>query len=79
MRSHPINYSDLVLVANPAVPASTVGTLISQAKAKPGKFNYASSGPGTPYHMAGELFKVMAGVSIVHIRSEEHTSELQSQ
>jgi tripartite-type tricarboxylate transporter receptor subunit TctC len=63
----PINYSDLVLVANPAVPVSTLQDLISQAKAKPGKFNYASSGPGTPYHMAGELFKSMAGISLVHI------------
>jgi tripartite-type tricarboxylate transporter receptor subunit TctC len=63
----PINYSDLVLVANPAVPAATLGALISQAKAKPGKLNYASSGPGTPYHMAGELFKSMAGVYLVHI------------
>ena len=49
----PINYSDLVLVANPAVSAATLGALISPAKAKPGMFNYASSGPGTPYHMAG--------------------------
>jgi tripartite-type tricarboxylate transporter receptor subunit TctC len=63
----PINYSDLVLVANPAVPAASLGALISQAKARPGKFNYASSGPGTPYHMAGELFKSMAGVYLVHI------------
>jgi tripartite-type tricarboxylate transporter receptor subunit TctC len=63
----PINYSDLVLVANPAVPAATLSALISQAKARPGKFNYASSGPGTPYHMAGELFKSMAGVYLVHI------------
>ena len=63
----PINYSDLVLVANPAVPASSVGALISQAKAKPGNINYASSGPGTPYHMAGELFKSMAGIYLVHI------------
>jgi tripartite-type tricarboxylate transporter receptor subunit TctC len=63
----PINYSDLVLVANPAVPAATLAALIGQAKAKPGKFNYASSGPGTPYHMAGELFKSMAGVYLVHI------------
>ena len=63
----PINYSDLVLVANPAVTASTVGALISQAKAKPGQINYASSGPGTPYHMAGELFKSMAGIYLVHI------------
>ena len=63
----PINYSDLVLVANPAVPASTVGALIALAKAQPGKVNYASSGPGTPYHMAGELFKSMAGIYLVHI------------
>jgi len=63
----PINYSDLVLVAHPALPASTLGELLKQARARPGKFNYASSGPGTPYHMAGELFKSMAGVYLVHI------------
>ena len=63
----PVNYSDLVLVANPALPANNLKELIQQAKAKPGKFNYASSGPGTPYHMAGELFKSMAGVYLVHI------------
>jgi len=63
----PINYSDLVLVANPALKASTLKELIAQAKAQPGKLNYASSGPGTPYHMAGELFKSMAGVYLVHI------------
>jgi tripartite-type tricarboxylate transporter receptor subunit TctC len=63
----PLNYSDLVLVANPALPASTLPDLISRVKASPGKFNYASSGPGTPYHMAGELFKSMAGVYLVHI------------
>jgi tripartite-type tricarboxylate transporter receptor subunit TctC len=63
----PINYSDLVLVVNPAVPAKTLKELIALAKAQPGKLNYASSGPGTPYHMAGELFKAMAGVDIVHV------------
>ncbi len=63
----PVNYSDLVLVVHPSVPAATLGDLIKLAKANPGKLNYASSGPGTPYHMAGELFKAMAGVDIVHI------------
>ncbi len=63
----PLNYSDLVLVVHPSVPAATLGELIQLAKSKPGKLNYASSGPGTPYHMAGELFKAMAGVDIVHV------------
>jgi tripartite-type tricarboxylate transporter receptor subunit TctC len=63
----PVNYSDLVLVVHPSVPAKTLGELISLAKAKPGALNYASSGPGTPYHMAGELFKAMAGLDIVHV------------
>jgi len=63
----PINYSDLVLVVHPSVPANTLADLIKLAKAEPGKLNYASSGTGTPYHMAGELFKSMAGVDIVHV------------
>jgi len=63
----PINYSDLVLVVHPSVPARTLAEFIALAKAQPGKLNYASSGPGTPYHMAGELFKAMAGVDIVHV------------
>ena len=63
----PINYSDLVLVANPKVPANNLKEFIAYAKANPGKLNYASSGPGTPYHMAGELFKSMAGIDMVHV------------
>ena len=63
----PINYSDLVLVVHPSVPAKSIKELIALAKAKPNGLNYASSGTGTPYHMAGELFKSMAGVQIVHI------------
>ena len=63
----PVNYSDLVMVVHPSVPANTLREFIALAKAKPGKLNYASSGPGTPYHMAGELFKAMAGVDIVHV------------
>ncbi len=63
----PINYSDLVLVTKADLAAANVGDLLKLAKAKPGGMSYASSGPGTPYHMAGELFKAMAGVDIVHI------------
>lgn len=63
----PVNYSDLLMVVHPSVPASTVKDFIALAKAQPGRLNYASSGPGTPYHMAGELFKAMAGVDIVHV------------
>ena len=63
----PINYSDLVLVAHPSLKANNVRELVALAKATPGKLNYASSGPGTPYHMAGELFKSMAGIYLVHI------------
>jgi tripartite-type tricarboxylate transporter receptor subunit TctC len=63
----PINSSDLVLVANPSLAASNTKDLIKLALSKPGKLNYASSGPGTPYHMAGELFKSMSGTYLVHI------------
>ena len=63
----PVNYSDLVLVTHPALPAKNLQDLIKLAKAKPGQLNYASSGPGTPYHMAGELFKSLAGIYLVHI------------
>jgi len=63
----PINSSDLVLVVHPSVKANTIAELIAQAKAEPGRMSYASSGPGTPYHMAGELFKSMAGVDILHV------------
>jgi tripartite-type tricarboxylate transporter receptor subunit TctC len=63
----PVNYSDLVLVVHPSVKANTVAELIAEAKAQPGKMSYASSGPGTPYHMAGELFKATAGVDILHV------------
>src|SRR6202163_3982674 len=58
----PINYSDLVLVVHPSVPANSLAELIKLAKDKPGKLNYASSGPGTPYHMAAELFKATSGL-----------------
>lgn len=63
----PVNSSDLVLVVHPSVQATTLQAFIAQAKANPGKLSYASSGPGTPYHMAGELFKAMSGTDILHI------------
>jgi tripartite-type tricarboxylate transporter receptor subunit TctC len=62
-----INSQDLLLVANPKVKAKNLKEFLAYAKKNPGKLNYASSGPGTPYHMAGELFKHMAGLDIVHI------------
>jgi tripartite-type tricarboxylate transporter receptor subunit TctC len=63
----PVNYSNLVLAVHPSVPAKTATELIQYAKANPGKLSYASSGNGTPYHMAGELFKYMAGLDILHV------------
>jgi tripartite-type tricarboxylate transporter receptor subunit TctC len=62
-----VNYSDLLMVIHPSVPANNLKEFLALAKAKPKELNYASSGPGTPYHMAGELFKAMAGVDIVHV------------
>ena len=63
----PINASDLVLVAHPGTGLLQLSDVLQRAQAQPGKLNYASSGPGTPYHMAGELFKNMAQISMVHI------------
>jgi tripartite-type tricarboxylate transporter receptor subunit TctC len=56
-----------VLEVNLLVPAKTVPEFIAYAKANPGKINYASTGIGTPQHIAGELFKLMAGVNLVHV------------
>jgi len=63
----PINYSDLVMVVHPSVAAKDLKEFIALAKSKPGGLNYASSGTGTPYHMAGELFKSMSGTDIQHV------------
>jgi tripartite-type tricarboxylate transporter receptor subunit TctC len=57
----------MVILLNPSVPAKTVAEFISYAKANPGKINMASAGNGSAPHMAGELFKMMAGVNLVHI------------
>ena len=59
--------SRMVMVVNPSVPAKTVPEFIAYAKANPGKINMASAGNGTAAHVAGELFKMMAGVDMVHV------------
>jgi len=79
----PVNYSDLLLVVHPSLPVKSVKELVALAKAKPRELNYASSGTGTPYHMAGELFKALAGVDIVHVphkgSGEARTSTMSGQ
>jgi tripartite-type tricarboxylate transporter receptor subunit TctC len=79
----PVNYSDLLMVVHPSVPAKSVREFIQVAKSKPRAMNYASSGTGTPYHMAGELFKAMAAIDVVHVphkgSSEARTSVVSGQ
>src|SRR5688572_27693419 len=79
----PVNYSDLLMVVHPSLPVKSVKELLQLAKSRPKGLNYASSGTGTPYHMAGELFKAMAGVDIVHVphkgSSEARTSVMSGQ
>jgi tripartite-type tricarboxylate transporter receptor subunit TctC len=62
-----ISHEPHMMVVSPLVPASTVPEFIAYAKANPGKFNMASGGIGTAAHVAGELFKMMAGVEMVHV------------
>ena len=59
--------SELVMVVHPSVPVNTVKDFIALAKSKPGALNYASSGVGSNYHMAGELFKNLTGTNILHV------------
>ena len=56
-----------VVVVNPSVPVASIPEFIAYAKANPGKMNYGSAGPGTPQNIACELFKMMAGVDLVHV------------
>jgi len=63
----PLIDSDLVLVVHPSVATKTVGELLALARAKPGTLNYGSSGPGSNYHMAGELLKNLTGIDIQHV------------
>lgn len=62
-----ISIGPFVLMAHPSVPAKTIKELIALAKSQPGKLNYASAGNGVANHLAGELFKQMAGIDIVHV------------
>ena len=67
-----VGISRVAILANllgvtPSLPANTVAELIALCKAAPGKYSFASSGPGTSLHLSGELFKTMAGVDILHI------------
>jgi tripartite-type tricarboxylate transporter receptor subunit TctC len=63
----PLIDTDLVLVVHPSVPAKNLAELLALARAKPGTLNYGSSGPGSNYHMAGELLKNLTGIDIVHV------------
>lgn len=62
-----LGVAPLVLVVHSDVPANNVKELIALAKSKPDELSYASSGPGTPHHLAPELFKSMTGTSILHV------------
>ena len=63
----PLIDTDLVLVVHPSVPVKNLPELLALARAKPGTLNYGSSGPGSNYHMAGELLKNLTGIDIVHV------------
>lgn len=63
----PLIDTDLVLVEHPSVPATNLAELLALARSKPGTLNYGSSGPGSNYHMAGELLKSLTGIDIVHV------------
>jgi len=62
-----IGSAPYVMVINPSIPAKTVPEFIAYAKANPGKISMASAGTGAPSHVSGELFKMMAGVNMVHV------------
>ena len=62
-----ISFNPLVMLVNPSFPAKSVSEFIAYAKANPGKVNMASAGVGGIGHLAGELFKMMAGVNLVHV------------
>ena len=63
----PIAHGPFVLVVHPSVPAQDVKQLIAYAKSAPGKINFGSASSGSGFHMAGEMFKLLAGVNIIHV------------
>ena len=63
----PIATTDIIFVVNPTVPAKTVREFVALAKSRPGKLNYASSGTGGSLHLGAELFKMTAGIDMVHV------------
>ena len=79
----PINYSDLLLVVHPSLPTRSVKELVALARSTPKGLNYASSGNGTPYHLAGEFFKSLIAADIVHVphkgSSDARTSVMSGQ
>ena len=79
----PINYSDLLLVVHPSLPSRSVKELVALARSTPKGLNYASSGNGTPYHLAGEFFKSLIAADIVHVphkgSSDARTSVMSGQ
>ncbi len=62
-----INVAHHVLAVHPSLGVSSVAELVALAKSRPGALDYASSGPGTPYHVAGEVFRAMAGITLQHV------------
>jgi tripartite-type tricarboxylate transporter receptor subunit TctC len=64
----PLNYSELVMVVPPSIPVENLQSFIAFVRKRPGQLSYASAGTGTPYHMAGELFKKMTGTNMIHLQ-----------
>lgn len=62
-----LNIAHHVLAVHPSLGVRSLPELIAKARAEPGRLDYASSGPGTPYHIAGEVFRAMAGIQVNHI------------
>jgi tripartite-type tricarboxylate transporter receptor subunit TctC len=62
-----VGSAPMVVIANPALPAKTLGELIAYARANPGAVKYGSSGIGTPVHLAGELMQQLTGIQMVHV------------